>query len=110
MDAHEKLYSVLSTLGYDVEFDTYTGSNNQYITYFEILEKEDAESDDYEEIIGHHFQVDIFSNDDPTEIKNKVVKALKQNDFYDITCQDLYERENKIFHKAITCYLAEYTD
>jgi len=110
MDAHEKTYKVLSELGYDVEFDTYTGKNKKYITYFEILEKEDAQSEDMEEIIGHHFQVDIFSDEDPTEIKNKVVKALKKNEFYSITCQDLYERENKVFHKAIDCYYAEYKD
>jgi len=110
MDAHEKIYKVLSELGYDVEFDTYTGKSKKYITYFEILEKEDAQSEDYEEIIGHHFQVDIFSDEDPTEIKNKVVKALKQNEFYSITCQDLYERETKTHHKAINCYLAEYIE
>ena len=39
MDAHEKIYKVLSELGYDVEFDTYTGKNSTYITYFELLEK-----------------------------------------------------------------------
>lgn len=110
MDAHEKIYKVLSELGYEVEFDTYTGSNKKYITFFEVLEKEDAQSEDYEEIIGHHFQVDIFSDEDPTEIKSKVVKALKKNEFYSITCQDLYERENRVFHKAINCYLAEYID
>lgn len=108
MDAHEKIYKVLSELGYDVEFDTYTGKNATYITYFELLEKADAGSDDSEEIIGHHFQVDVFSKDDPTDIKNKIVQALKENEFYSITCQDLYERENKIFHKAIDCYYAEY--
>ena len=102
MDAHEKIYKVLSEIGYDVEFDTYTGKNKKYITYFEILEKEDAQSEDMEEIIGHHFQVDIFSDEDPTEIK--------ENEFYSITCQDLYERENKVFHKAIDCYYAEYRE
>ena len=108
MDAHEKIYKTLSEVGYDVEFDTYTGKNKKYITYFEILEKEDAQSEDMEEIIGHHMQVDIFSDEDPTEIKNKVVTALKDNEFYSITCQDLYERETKTFHKAIDCYYAEY--
>lgn len=110
MDTHEIIYKVLSELGYDVEFDTYTGNNSTYITYFEVLEKVDSGSDDYDEIIGHHFQVDVFSKDDPTEIKNKVVQALKNNEFYSITIQDLYERENKIFHKAIDCYYAEYKD
>jgi len=38
------------------------------------------------------------------------VKALKKNEFYSITCQDLYERENKVFHKAIDCYYAEYKE
>ena len=37
MDAHEKIYSVLSKLGYPTEFDTYTGNEKKYITYFGLL-------------------------------------------------------------------------
>ena len=106
MDAHEKIYSVLSKLNYPVEFDTYTGKEKKYITYFE--EKTDLTSEDMDEMIGHNFQVDVFSNEDPTEIKNKVVKALKENGFYQITCQDFYEIDTGMYHKAITCYLPEY--
>jgi len=108
MDAHEKIYAVLSKLKYPVQFDTYTGNEKKYITYFEILEKMDLASEDADEVIGHHFQVDIFSDEDPTEIKNEVINELKQNSFYQITCQDLYEQETGMYHKAITCYMPEY--
>jgi len=108
MDAHEKIYTVLSKLKYPVEFDTYTGTEKKYITYFEILEKLDLASEDIDEVIGHNFQVDVFSDEDPTEIKNKVVNELKLNGFYQITCQDLYEKDTGMYHKAITCYLPEY--
>lgn len=107
-DAHEYIYGVLSKIGYPVEFDTYTGVEKKYITYFEVFEKTDLSSEDDDEIIGHDFQVDVFSNEDPTEIKNKVVKALKENGFYQITCQDFYEKDTGMYHKAITCYLPEY--
>lgn len=110
MDAHEKIYKVLSELEWDVEFDTYTGKKKKYITYFEVLEKTDESSEDKDEIIGHDFQVDIFSDDDPTDMKNKVIEKLKENGFYQITCQDLYEKETGMFHKAITCYLPEYME
>ena len=65
-------------------------------------------SEDKDEVISHDFQVDVFSDEDPTEIKNKVTKALKENGFYNITCQDLYESDTGMYHKAITCYLPEY--
>lgn len=107
-DSHEKIYDVLSRLGYPVEFDTYTGTEKKYITYFEVFEKTELTSEDVDEVIEHDFQVDIFSNEDPTEMKNKVVKALKENGFYQITCQDLYEVDTEMYHKAITCYLPEY--
>ena len=79
MDAHEIIYNVLSKLNYPVEFDTYTGTEKKYITYFEVLEKTDLTSEDVDEVIGHDFQVDVFSNEDPTEIKNEVIKSLKEN-------------------------------
>lgn len=108
LDAHEKIYKVLSDLGYPVEFDTYTGIEKKYITYFEVIEKTELASEDKDEVISHDFQVDVFSDEDPTEIKNKVTKALKENGFYNITCQDLYESDTGMYHKAITCYLPEY--
>lgn len=108
MDAHEFIYKILSELGYPVEFDTYTGNEKKYITYFELLEKTDLASEDIDEAIGHDFQVDIFSDDDPTELKNEVIRVLKNNGFYEITCQDLYESDTGMYHKAISCYLPEY--
>ena len=108
LDPHEKIYDVLSKTGFPVEFDTYTGTEKKYITYFEVFEKTELTSEDVDEVIGPDFQVDVFSNEDPTEIKNKVVKALKENGFYQITCQDLYEADTGMYHKAITCYLPEY--
>lgn len=73
-----------------------------------MLEKTDLSSEDDDEVIGHDFQVDVFSNEDPTALKNRVVKELKENGFYNITCQDFYERDTEMYHKAITCYLPEY--
>ena len=73
MDTHEYIYSTLSSINYPVEYDTYTGKQKKYITYFEILEKVEFGSDDTDEIIGHHFQVDVFSDEDPTEMKNEVI-------------------------------------
>ena len=110
MDKHEYIYSTLSSTNYPVEYDTYTGKQKKYITYFEILEKVEFGSDDTDEIIGHHFQVDIFSDEDPTEMKNEVIEALKNAGFSGITCQDLYEPETKTYHKAIDCYIAEYKE
>lgn len=108
MDKHEYIYSILTTTNYPVEYDTYTGSQKKYITYFEILEKVESGSDDSDEIIGHHFQVDVFSDEDPSTMKNAVITALKNAGFSAITCQDLYEKETNTYHKAIDCYIAEY--
>ena len=77
MDAHEKIYKVLSELGYDVEFDTYTGKNSTYITYFELLEKE-AEANK--------------KNVLPIQNENKIKKKVNgtTNQIFFICCQSYF--------------------
>ena len=48
----------------------------------------------------------VWTKTDPTELKNKIRKALKEA-FYDVTINDLFETDTKVYHIAFRCYFYE---
>ena len=63
-------------------------------------------SDDKNETNVHSLQIDLWTKTDPTELKNKIRKALKEA-FYDVTINDFYESDTETYHIAFRCYFYE---
>lgn len=106
MNINQLIIDTLRPLGLDVRYRVYSGSNPTYITFFEVNNIDDDYSDEENETEVHSIQIDLWSSKDVTEIKKKIKQALKSN-FTDVTYQDLYETDTKIFHISFRCYFYE---
>ena len=106
MNINKLLIDTLRPLGLDVRYRVYSGSNSTYITFFELNNMDDDYSDGENEIEVHSLQIDLWSKNDVTQFKKDIKQALKRN-FKDVTYQDLYEPDTKIFHIAFRCYFYE---
>ena len=67
---------------------------------------DDDYSDGENETEVHSLQIDLWSKNDVTQLKKDIKQALKSK-FEDVTYQDLYENDTKIFHIAFRCYFYE---
>lgn len=106
MNINKLIIDTLSPLSLDTRYRKYSGSNDTYITFFEINNIDDDYSDNENEVEVHSLQIDLFSKSDPTDLKVRIKQALKGT-FKDVTYQDLYEDDTKTFHIAFRCYFYE---
>lgn len=106
MNINELVIDTLRPIGLDVRYRVYSGPDSTYITFFEMNNIDDDYSDGDNETEVHSIQIDLWSSKDTTELKKKIKKTLKSK-FEDITYQDLYEPDTKIFHIAFRCYFYE---
>ncbi|MBD7914559.1 hypothetical protein H9660_05325 [Clostridium sp. Sa3CUN1] len=106
MSINKLIIDTLRPLGLDVRYRVYSGSNSTYITFFELNNMDDDYSDGENETEVHSLQIDLWSKNDVTQLKKNIKQALKSK-FEDVTYQDLYENDTKIFHIAFRCYFYE---
>lgn len=106
MNINELVIDTLKHFGLDVRYMSYSGNNTSYITFFEINNIDEDYSDNENETEVHSLQIDLFSKNDVTQLKNDIKKALKRV-FVDVTYQDLYEEDTKTFHIVFRCYFCE---
>lgn len=107
MNINKIIKDTLVPLNLPVLYRKYSGDKDTYITFFTISNSDDDYSNDYEETEVFSLQIDLWTKRDPTELKKEIKKALKSK-FYDITYQDLYEEDTKIYHIAFRCYYYNY--
>lgn len=100
------IINTLKYLNIPTKYRSYSGKEDTYITFFEINNFDDNYSDDRNETNVHSLQIDLWTKSDPTDLKNKIRKALKEA-FYDVTYTDLYETDTKVYHIAFRCYFYE---
>jgi hypothetical protein len=79
------------------------------ITYFELGNFGNLFADDVEAGSEIDYQIDVWSKASTTAISLVVDTIMTGLDFTRQSSQDLYEKENKIYHKAMT-YRLDYQD
>lgn len=101
MTINELIVETLEDVGVPVQFMTYEGTENTYITFFCFLEQGFIFSDDSELLTDFNVQIDIWSKGDSLEVEDKVRQALKENGFIKTGIYDDYEKDTKIYHKVL---------
>ena len=76
-----------------------------YITYYEY-DYEYEHSDDEVSVREYIIQVDLWTtNPKYKNIENKIKQEMKNQDFVLDSEEDLYEKDTKIYHKALRFYI-----
>jgi hypothetical protein len=91
----------LSPLGVHVSFQTYSGNEKTYITFFSYNEQGQEWAENKEIATCFYVQVDIWSKSDYVKLEEKVKQAMEKAQFKRISAQELYESDTKTFHKAL---------
>ncbi|AOR22731.2 hypothetical protein BGI42_02950 [Clostridium taeniosporum] len=95
----------LKHLHIPVSFQKYSGKEHTYITFFSYLEKGEQYADNEEKVTGHYIQVDIWSKKDYTNLYKRVENAMKAAGFIRTSAADLFEKDTKIYHKAMRFFI-----
>lgn len=101
MTINERVMTALSAVGPPVAFQHYTGSAEQYITFFTYLEQPEQHADDEETVTGHYVQVDLWSRQDYTETVAALHQQMVLAGFRRKNMADLYEKDLKVYHKVL---------
>lgn len=107
MSINNLIIDTLEPLNIPVNFQTYEGTEETYITFFTYLEQGESFADDEEKTTGHYIQVDVWSKGNYNKLVKQVKELLKQVGFkrkYEI---ELYESDTKIYHKCIRFFYTE---
>ena len=91
----------LKVLGYPVSFQTYSGTETTYITFFNMLEDLGTFEDDEATTEDYYIQVDVWSKGDYTLLVKNVLEALKNAEFRRKYVTEFYEKDIETFHKVI---------
>lgn len=103
MNIYNKLKNTLSPLA-PIPFVpmTYGGTETTYITYFQYNKLGKSYAETINEMTkAYYIQVDLWSNTLQVDLEEKIELLLKNNDFCEITSQDLFEKDTKNYHTAI---------
>lgn len=106
INVNKLIIDTLKEFNIPIRYRLYSGSETTYITFFEMNNFNEDYSDDKNETNVHSLQIDLWTKTDPTELKNKIRKALKEA-FYDVTINDFYESDTETYHIAFRCYFYE---
>lgn len=95
-----KVYNILKDLGVPVLWNV-RPSTYPSITYF-FYNEYGQEFGDGEEIgTNHSLQVDVWSKGNYYSLVEQIKAKLKENKFYRVSADDLYEDDIKVYHKAL---------
>ncbi|GAA0069251.1 hypothetical protein UT300003_07740 [Clostridium sardiniense] len=98
------VFEILSPLKVDVIEGWYDKDlNKTHITVHEYLEQDENFIDDENTEVEHNIQIDVWSTDsiESENLKNKIKKLLKSNDFLYDQGESFYETDTKIYHKGM---------
>ncbi|MGF7186645.1 hypothetical protein GGQ84_002769 [Desulfitispora alkaliphila] len=101
MSINHDILQTLVDLNVPVAFQTYSGNAKTYITFFPYLDKPEQHADDEEKITGQYIQLDIWSKEDYTSLSEQVHNKMKQAGFIKLNFYDQYEKDLKVYHKAM---------
>lgn len=101
------ILAALKDIGVPVRFQTYTGKEESYITFFTYLDRPELHSDDRELITGNFIQIDVWSKRDYTDLVDSVHQKMIDAGFIKLNFYDLYEEDLKIYHKVMRFFKEE---
>lgn len=104
---NKMILAALKDIGVPIRFQTYTGKEESYITFFTYLDRPELHSDDMELITGHFIQIDVWSKRDYTDLVDLVHQSMIDAGFIKLNFYDLYEEELKIYHKVMRFFKEE---
>ncbi len=106
------ILQALKDIGVPVFFqEADEGADYPYITFFEYNNSPTDFSDDKEDTRTHYIQVDIWTRGSYIQLAKNVEKALAEVDVSYTNGRDLYEKDVKVYHKAMRfTYLEERND
>lgn len=104
---NKMILAALKDIGVPVRFQTYTGKEESYITFFTYLDRAELHSDDMELITGNFIQIDVWSKRDYTDLVDKVHQKMIDAGFIKLNFYDLYEEDLKIYHKVMRFFKEE---
>lgn len=106
MNLNNLIISTLAPTGVKVSFQTYTGSDTTYITFFEYNQQGALFADDVEQNTRYSVQVDVWSKGNYKNIVEQVRELMTNVGFIRNSEAELYEDDTKIFHKVFRFYYA----
>lgn len=98
---NQLILHTLSQVGAPVSFQTHTGPETTYITFFEYNQYPTLSMDDDDEQIAHSIQVDVWSKGNYLTLVRNVKKAMRQAGFKWMFETEIYEEETKDYHKVL---------
>ena len=101
------IIEALRPLKIPVSFQKYSGRSIEYITFHEYFQNGEEYEDDDESLTGHYVQVDVWSKGDYSNLVIQVKRLLSKKNFIRINEIDLYEEENRLYHKGLKFYYLE---
>ena len=104
---NSEILAALKDIGVPVRFQTYTGKEESYITFFTYLDRPELHSDDRELITGNFIQIDVWSKRDYTDLVDLVHQNMIDAGFIKLNFYDLYETDTKTYHKVMRFFKEE---
>lgn len=101
MSVSQSVLQALKDLDVPVRFQTYSGPENTYITFFHYLETGELYADDQAITDGVYTQVDVWSEGDYHELVETVAAKLKAAGFLRRSFHDEYEEQTGMYHKVM---------
>lgn len=101
MSLNSLIINTLKPLGVPVAFQTYSGNESTYITFFEYNQRGALHAEDEEKRIAHSIQVDICSTGDYMNLAKQVKDKLLSIGFTRIMETEFYEPDIKLYQKVI---------
>lgn len=103
MSMNKLIMSTLQPLNYPVYPIHYPGDLDTYVTFFQYNEGSALHADDKEQLTQYFYQVDVWTKNPTvyTSLVNQVKEALVSAGFTRRSAIDLYEKETRVYHKAM---------
>ncbi len=101
MSINQSVLAALAPLDVPVSFQTYSGKETSYITFFTYLDRTLLHADDAEVVGGFYVQIDLWSKVDYTELARNIHSLMTQAGFYKVNFHDLYEKNSTTYHKVM---------
>jgi len=84
-------------------------TNLPALSYFEVVNKGNLFADNQEIGTEMMYQIDLWGHDSLTALAKGVDDTMTTLDFVRVGAQDLYEKDTRIYHKAMR-YKLDYSD
>ena len=104
MSINAEVIAALASLKIPVAFQTYSGGEFPYLTFFTYLERGQLHSDDQELVTGYYLQLDLWSKEDYTALVETIQQQMDQAGFVRQNFYDLYEVDLQVYHKVMRYY------